>query len=94
MPDLPTRLTEEQIQNPSQVVYNFFFDYNPAEVRAHLENFLECALTTDNPPFSNANDRSAIWVFTRQLEKLLEAAYVIHLNNKKEMGKTADKRLS
>jgi hypothetical protein len=73
---------KQQIQKVLQEVDKFFIDYNLAEIKMHMENFLECALTTDHPQFSSANERSAVWVFNKQLGKVLDAIYVLHANGR------------
>lgn len=75
-------LIEQEIQKVLQEVDKFFLDYSPIEIKKHMGNFLECALTTDNPQFNSANERSAVWVFNKQLEKLLDAIYVLHVKSK------------
>jgi hypothetical protein len=75
-------LIEQEIQKVLQEVDKFFLDYSREEIKMHMENFLECALTTDNPQFNSANERSAVWVFNKQLEKLLDAIYVLHVKSK------------
>lgn len=73
----PILLTEEEIQDPSPVIRQFFEDVKLVEVRIHLYNLLEVALTTGNTIYEDACERDAIVSFIKQLEKMLEAI-IIH----------------
>lgn len=68
-------LTEEEKQDPSSVIHEFFGDVKLIEVRIHLYNLLEVALTRPNTIYDEPGDRDAVVCFIKQLEKLIEAAY-------------------
>lgn len=73
----PYILNEEERKAPLQVMDDFFTDIHLHESREYLAEWLECALTTDNSQFSEANQRSAIVNFAEKLEELIEAAYIL-----------------
>jgi hypothetical protein len=70
-------LTDEEINNPKRVIKAFFEDYHLSESRQHLWDLLETAVTSSNTKYEEAAERSKLLYFYQQVEKLLEAAYVI-----------------
>ena len=78
----PRKLSKEEIENPQQIIHHFFdYAYLP-QVR---ELFWELIKTTVTGNFNHSltdGERSNIFYFLEQLEKLIEAAHLIHLKNK------------
>lgn len=73
----PIWLTEEEKQNPMLVIKQFFDDVKLIEVRTHLYNLLEVAITKNDTIYDDAKERDAVLCFVKQLEKLVEAANCI-----------------
>lgn len=76
----PILLTEEEKKDPSIVIKQFFEDLKLVEVRIHLHNLLEVALTRPNTIYDDARERDAVMCFIKQLEKLVDTAYLIKTN--------------
>lgn len=74
----PVLLTEEEIKSPIAVIRQFFGDVPLIEVRIHLYNLLEVALTRSNTIYDEARERDAVLCFIKQLEKVIEIAWVIN----------------
>ncbi|MEA3425103.1 MAG: hypothetical protein U9R46_02530 [Bacteroidota bacterium] len=72
----PILLTEEEKQDPLPVIKRFFEDVKLVEVRIHLYDLLEVALTTPNTIYDEASKRDAVLCFVKQLEKLMEVAWI------------------
>jgi hypothetical protein len=73
----PVRLTEEQRENPVNVLDEFFADYSLSEVRDILNTNSEVCLTSDLHPFDVGEGRANFIYFQQKVELLLEAAFVI-----------------
>jgi hypothetical protein len=73
----PIRLTEEQRENPSDVLTEFFSDYSLSEVRDILNANAEVCLTCDMHPFEAGERRANFMHFQQKIELLLEAAFLI-----------------
>lgn len=69
----PILLTEEEKKDPSTVIKQFFEDVKLVEVRTHLHNLLEVALTRSNTIYDEARERDTVLCFVEQLEKVIEA---------------------
>jgi len=72
----PILLTDEEKQDPLPVIRAFFEDVKLVEVRTHLYNLLEVALTTPNTIYSDASERDAALCFIKQLEKATDAVAI------------------
>ncbi|MEI6265457.1 MAG: hypothetical protein WCP74_10135 [Sphingobacteriia bacterium] len=72
----PILLTEEEKLNPTDVIKEFFSEVNLIEVRWHISNLIEVALTRPNTIYDDSMERDEILAFSKQLEKLVEAAKV------------------
>lgn len=85
----PIVLTKEEVLNPLSVIEEFFNDVNLIEIRAYLYKLLEVALTKPNDLFAEAYERDTILCLCKQLEKVVEAAWVVNkkgsLNPKKSI---------
>jgi hypothetical protein len=72
--DHPIRLKDEK---PKDVIKNFFGAYKLSEIRAHLWNMVEVAITSENYVFDESRERDKLIWFYQQIEELIEAAYMI-----------------
>ena len=73
----PIYLTDEQQANPVQVFSDFFVDYHLIDIRQLQAEITETCLTTDMPPFTEAEERANFLSFQRKLMSVLEAAAVL-----------------
>jgi hypothetical protein len=73
----PILLTDEQKQDPVSVIREFFDDVKLIEARVHLHNLLEVALTRPNTFYDEAGERDAALCFIKQIEKTLEASWML-----------------
>jgi hypothetical protein len=71
----PILLTEKEKQDPISIISKFFDDVKLIEVRIHLYNLLEVALTRPNTIYDEVRERDTILYFVKQLEKIVEATY-------------------
>ena len=76
----PILLSADEKKDPIQVLKELFFNNNLCELREFLRDVTETCLTTDRPPFSEAEKRSSLLLLKDQIEKCLEAAYLIGSN--------------
>jgi hypothetical protein len=72
----PIWLSEDEKENPVNVIKQFFDDVRLIEVRIHLYNLLEVALTTHNTIYDDARARDALFCFVDRLEKMVEVVWV------------------
>lgn len=68
----PFKLTMAEVENPIEVVAEFFDEYTLQDIRIYLKDCLLDALQTDD-----ASARNHFWLFDN-IERLIEAAYVIY----------------
>jgi fido (protein-threonine AMPylation protein) len=80
----PVRLTEEQQENPVNVLDEFFTDYSLSEVRDMLNTNSEVCLTSDVHPYDVGEGRANLIYFQQKMELLLEAAFVISNKHRKD----------
>lgn len=73
----PFRLGEEELQNPDRVIACFFNAYHLSIAKQQLCNCVEVVLSTDNPFYTDAEDRADLLRFYHFVEELLEAAYAM-----------------
>jgi hypothetical protein len=73
----PIYLTEKQQANPVQVFSDFFTDYHLVDIRQIQGEVTETCLTTDMPPFTDAEERANFLSFQRKLMSVLEAAALL-----------------
>lgn len=83
----PLRLGREQRQDPIGVLDRFFEDYRLHECRGYLRDMVEVCLTTDNAEFGEAEQRAWLLQQYKDLEALLEAAWLIVRGQKGRSGK-------
>ena len=73
----PILLSDEYQKVPEAFLERFFGDYNLCELRALLAEISETCLTTDAPPFDEAEKRADLILLFKNLECLFEAAFVL-----------------
>jgi hypothetical protein len=75
--DQVMRLGEEERREPLVVIERFFSDYRLHECRHILWTMVEACLTTDHSDFSEPEERADLLLRYNDLEKLLEANYLL-----------------
>ena len=78
----PRKLSSEEVKNPELVIHQFFDYAHLPEVRSHLWDWLKSTVSGDFNSLSR-QERSSLLYFFEQLEKLVEAAHLIHQQSKK-----------
>jgi hypothetical protein len=78
----PRKLSPEEIKDPERVIHQFFDYAHLPEVRAHLWDWLKSTVTGDFNSLS-LHERGNLLYFFEQVEKLIEAAHIIHQQSKK-----------
>jgi len=73
----PIWLSEEEKQDPVNVIKQFFEDVKLIEVRQYLSNMLEACLASPNSLYDDCKERDTILCFCKQLEKMVDAAHVL-----------------
>ncbi|HEV8286846.1 MAG TPA: hypothetical protein VGQ09_21200 [Chitinophagaceae bacterium] len=76
------RLTDQQKKTPKKIIEGFFSDIDLDEARNIIADCLEVALTTENDCFDTAKERYWVFYFSKRLEELIEAAYLINQQGK------------
>lgn len=69
----PFHLSAEEIQNPTQVLEEFCWQYSPTEVRMKLKDWYAASLSDE------VADTRSIFTTYENVEKLIEAVYLIQL---------------
>ncbi|HEX9513630.1 MAG TPA: hypothetical protein VF939_24230 [Puia sp.] len=75
--DQVMRLEEKEMREPLVVIERFFSDYRLHECRHILWTMVEACLTTDNLDFSEPEERADLLLRYNDLERLLEASYLL-----------------
>ena len=83
--DQVLRLEEKERLEPFGVIERFFGDYRLHECRHILWSMVEACLTTDNSDFSEPEERADLLLRYNDLEKLLEANYLLLKGRREEM---------
>lgn len=73
----PLRLSKKQKKDPIKVIRDFYTWYHLGDLRHYLGEWVESAITTENPQFESAKDRSNLLFFCRNIEILAEAAFLL-----------------
>lgn len=76
----PHHLTTEQIENPYSVINEIFDKSDLPELRESLWKWLKSAATGNYIKDLDKNERSDIFFTYETIEKLLEAAHIIYVN--------------
>jgi hypothetical protein len=79
--DQVLRLGKEEQRDPYAVIERFFGDYRLHECRHYLWAMVETCLTTDNVEFSDPDERANLLLRYRELERLVEAVYLLLLQH-------------
>lgn len=75
--DQVIRLGEDGKKEPFRVLERFFSDYRLHECRHHLWTMVQACLTTDNTEFNEPEERADLLLRYKDLEELLEAAWLL-----------------
>lgn len=78
----PRKLSADEIENPQTVIHQFFDYASLPQVRAHLWEWLKSTVTGDYVSLPRQEKGNLIYFF-EQLEKLVEAAHIIHEQSKR-----------
>jgi len=70
-------LTADEKEYPYQVLSDFFGDTNLAEFRVLVAKVMDTCLSTDAGPFSRAAERATLINSGRQIQRVLEASFLI-----------------
>ncbi|SEW51212.1 hypothetical protein [Chitinophaga arvensicola] len=68
-------LTPEEISNPVEVLTTFCWEYSPSEIRTKLKDWYAASLSDEEA------DSKSIFVVYENIEKLIEAVYLINAQN-------------
>jgi hypothetical protein len=79
--DKPIRLSDQEKTNPISVIDGFFTDYRLSEIRELNQQMDHICLSTDSPPFQDADERARLLCYREDEEKALEAAFLIWRNS-------------
>lgn len=71
------RLTPEQCNDPASVVAEFFLNYHLHDVRTILWQWLWAGVANSNGHFTSAIERSDLLFLYENLERLIEANYLL-----------------
>ncbi len=77
----PRYLTQVEIEEPYQVMHDFFDYANLPQVRTHLWEWLKLTVSGTFHKESST-DRSNLLYFFDKLEQLVEAAHILHKKGK------------
>ena len=71
------RLSPDEINDPRLVVAEFFMNYHLKDVREDLWEWLSAGLTSSNEYFNTGMDRANLIFLYENLEKLVEANFLL-----------------
>ena len=80
---IPILLSEKDLSNPTGVLEELFEEYTIGEIRTKLTELVHTALTEDDR-YNNPKNRSCLLAFYNNLEKAMEAAYILHFLKRKD----------
>ena len=83
----PRKLTEEEVANPWLVIDSFFEYASLPQIRDELRIWLEITVTGNFPDHSNNEQRNNLIYFYGQIERLIEATYILRILKLKERKK-------
>jgi hypothetical protein len=78
----PRKLSKEEIENPYEVIDNFFDYAHLPQVRDELWEFLKLTVSS-NYHIQPRRDRANLLHFYEKLEQLVEAVHIIHQRTKR-----------
>lgn len=80
----PYLLSKEQLDDPQSVIAEFFQNRHLAEHRETLWQILSAAITSDYADTYDSREIGGWVIYFRLLEEMIEAAWLIDKQNKKE----------
>ncbi|MDF2190545.1 hypothetical protein [Paraflavitalea sp. CAU 1676] len=88
------RLTKKEVENPQTVFVDFISHFHLHEIRDDLWKWLCAAITSDNVWVPDGYSRSNLVFLYENLEKLIEAVYVVYEKppHKKREGKPSNQK--
>lgn len=75
------RLSPEEKQDPILALHDFFDLITLDQTREEMWTWLVAAIGKDEGPYDEGRKRSDLLLFYRQLERILEAAWLISQQN-------------
>lgn len=78
----PRKLSKEEVENPYQVIDNFFDFAHLPQIRTELWEMLKLTVSSSYH-IQRRRDRANLLYFYEKLEQLVEAAHIIHQREKK-----------
>ena len=76
-----TRLSQEEQENPAEVLNEFFESYHLKEIKEYLWDWLVAALSSNNGTYQTGEARSNLLFFYENIETLAEATFLLHQKN-------------
>jgi hypothetical protein len=80
----PRKLSREEMENPMQVVHEFFSYGHLPEIRDQLWDLLKTTVTGNYCKMLTRRERSDLVYFYERLEKLIEAVHVLDNQHEEE----------
>lgn len=77
----PRKLSREEMENPLQVVHDFFSYSHLPSIREQLWELLKTTVTGNYCKSLTGRERNDLIFFYEKLEKLIEAAHVLAVQN-------------
>lgn len=78
----PRKLSRQERENPQQVISDFFHYAHLPQVREMFGNLVKTTVTGSYNDALTSDERTSLFYFMEQLEKLIEAAHLIHQKDK------------
>lgn len=78
----PRKLSKEEIENPYQIIDNFFDFAHLPQIREELWEMLKLTVSSSYH-IQPRRDRANLLYFYEKLEQLVEAVHIIHQREKK-----------
>lgn len=76
-----TCLSQEEQENPAEVLEAFFENYHLKEIKEYLWDWLVAALSSNNGTYQTGEARSNLLFFYENIETLAEAIFLLHQKN-------------
>lgn len=78
----PRKLSPEEMEDPMAVIHDFFAYAHLPEIRALLWDMLKTIVAASYCHILNVQERTNLLHFYEKLEKLVEAAHLLHKKDK------------
>ena len=75
----PRKLSKKEIENPMQVIDDFFSYGHIPEIREQYWELLKTAVTGNFSKLLTRQERSNMLYFYERLEKMIETAHLLHI---------------